>query len=108
MQSDELATIFTALPPSGKATFLIRVAHEQTIHARAAYLNYASDPSDVDATALRRSNEFIHKLCGYALQCLRGSTTAEQDASFVAMIVGDDYPADDLRRCLTEAAKTAI
>jgi hypothetical protein len=91
------------LSPSGEAAFLTRIAHEQTIHARTAYLNYANDPVDVDATALRLSNEFIHKLCGYTLQCLRGDTTAEQDASFVAMILHGGYSGDDLSRWLGEA-----
>jgi hypothetical protein len=103
MQSDEAARTFTALSSKGKATFLTRITYEQTIHARGAYLNYANDPTDVDAAALRRSNEFIHKLCGYTLQCLRGGTTAEQDASFVAMILdGGNWP-DDLSRWLAEA-----
>jgi hypothetical protein len=64
MQPQELAGIFTTLTPNGKATVLARIAHEQTIHARAAYINYATDPAGVDATALRRSNELIHRLCG--------------------------------------------
>jgi hypothetical protein len=103
MQPDELARTFSSLSPNGKATFLTRIAHEQTIHARAAYLNYANDPTDVDAAALRLSNEFIHKLCGHTLQCLRGTTTAEQDASFVAMILHSGYSTDDLSQWLAEA-----
>ncbi len=107
MLSDDAARTFTTLSPNGKATFLTRVAHVQTIHARAAYLDYANDPTDVDAAALRRSNEFIHKLCGYSLQCLRGNTTAEQDASFVAMILDSGYPVDDLSRWLAEAKNSS-
>src|SRR5262245_12108748 len=95
---EELARTFTTLSPNGKATFLTRIAYMQTIHARGAYLNYANDPTDVDATALRRSNEFIHRLCGYTLHCLEGSTIATQDASFVAMILDCGYSADDLSR----------
>ena len=54
------------------------------------------DPFGVDYRA-PQNNEFIHKLCGYALRCLRGDTTAEQDASFVAAIL------DDLSQWLGEA-----
>jgi hypothetical protein len=39
MASYELAGIFATLSPNGKASFLTRIAYEQTIHARAAYLN---------------------------------------------------------------------
>jgi hypothetical protein len=104
MQADEIAATFTTLSPNGKAAFLTGIAYEETIHARAAYLNYAKDPTDVDGTALRLSNEFIHRLCGYALQCLRGNTTAEQDTSVVAMILDvRRYSLDDLSRWIAEA-----
>lgn len=103
MQPDELGRTFTTLGPKGKAAFLTRIVHQQTIHARTVYLHYANDPADADATALRLSNEFIHKLCGYTLQCLRGDTTAEQDASFVATILDGGYAVDDLFQWLGEA-----
>jgi hypothetical protein len=73
MLSDELARTFSTLSPNGKATFLTRIAHEQTIHARAAYLRYASDPTDVDAAALRQSNEFIRSKHVCALRCVTPS-----------------------------------
>jgi hypothetical protein len=103
MQSDELAKFFRSLSPNGKANFLVRIAHEQTIHARAAYANYASDPTNSDANALRHSNEFIHRLSGYTLQCLHGKTTAEQDMTFLVMILRLGYSMNDLSRWLSDA-----
>jgi hypothetical protein len=37
------------------------------------------------------------------LRCLRGDTTAEQDASFVAAILDGGYAVDDLSQWLGEA-----
>src|SRR5690242_18826436 len=58
----DLTARFTNLSPSGKARFLARIAHNETIHARAAYY---SDPRNIDA--MFRYNEFIHRLCGYIM-----------------------------------------
>ncbi len=62
---NELANAFSGLTRIGKAHFLARLAHEQTIHARS---RYADDP--MDAQSLWQSNELVHRLCGYTMQVL--------------------------------------
>jgi hypothetical protein len=93
VQGIELARAFTALRGVSKALVLAHLTHEQTIHARASYVR-----GSVDVSALKRSNELIHRLAGYTMQVLLGETKPEQDASFLAMILDVGYSADQLRR----------
>jgi hypothetical protein len=89
-----LIDAFKSLDRTGKAMFLMRVAHMQTIHARDSYVVGGEGG---DAIALRRSNEMLHRLCGHTLGILTGKTDPDGDASFLAMILdGYDYAPDQL------------
>jgi len=77
----DLAARFSALGPTDKGIFLASVAHEATIAARAAYTEDYQRP---DGIVLRETNEFVHRVSGYAMHVLDGSE--EQDASVMKMI----------------------
>jgi hypothetical protein len=72
------------LDRTGKAIFLLRVVHEQTVRARAAYV-VGGDGGD--AKLLRRSNELVHRLCGYTVELLAGRTRPDEDASVMMAIL---------------------
>ena len=78
----ELARRFSGLGRTGKAEFLSRVAHGQTIRARESYAEQYDD-----AAALAVSNELVHRLVGYIVQVLTRDTEADQDASVIQMII---------------------
>ena len=79
-----LVDTFKSLDRTGKAVFLMRVAHMQTIHARASYVvgGEGGDP-----IVLRRSNETLHRLCGHTHKILSSDTRPDEGASFMAMIL---------------------
>jgi hypothetical protein len=99
---ETLAAAFSALPCIEKGMFLARVAHMQTIHARAVH---ADNPAD--AQELWRLNELIHRLCGYAMQVLSRDTDTKQDASVTSMIVNNGrISPDELWRWLRDLKTT--
>jgi hypothetical protein len=87
-----LIDAFKALDRTGKAMFLMRIAHMQTIHARASYVVGGEGG---DASALRRSNETLHRLCDHTLRKLTGDPDPDGDASFMAMILDSDICTPD-------------
>jgi hypothetical protein len=79
--TNEVSLAFSGLSRTAKAKFLARVAHMETIHVRAAYLD---DPSD--AQSLYRSSEFIHRLCGCIMHVLSQDTDASYAMSVASLI----------------------
>ena len=61
----ELVVAFCELPSAAKAIFLARVARNETIQCRMAH-----SFGGPDVESMSRSNEFIHRLCGYITQIL--------------------------------------
>ena len=101
MPPDELAraaSLFSALPINEKASFLALTAHTQTIFARALYRR-----NPQDAEGLWRSNEMVHRICGFIAPVLEGMTEPVQEASVIAMIfTQSDVPAGQMWRWLGE------
>jgi len=100
---DDLENVFIGLRSVEKAAFLARVAHLETIHVRSAY--HQTTP-DVDA--MIRSNELIHRVCGYIVKVLNSIVDVDEDRSVVAMIleaVGSrgQHSADELTSWLRQA-----
>jgi hypothetical protein len=80
----DLHEAFASLSPTAKVSFLLRVAHAQTIYARDAYAASYDKP---DGIHLRTANEFIHRLLGVVMGFMDGR--AERPAeSIVDAIVG--------------------
>jgi hypothetical protein len=78
---NDFTMAFSALSTAAKAIYLARVAHMETIHVRAAYLD---NPND--AAALYRSSEFVHRLCGCIMHVLSHETDASYARSLAALI----------------------
>jgi hypothetical protein len=81
--TNELCAAFSQLSPNGKAMFLARVAHNTTVDARVAYIDDYEHP---DGVALRKFNEFVHRVTGYTMHVLDQSEMPGQDESVVRMI----------------------
>lgn len=76
--------VFLTLPKVGKADVLARVAHWETIRARDVYVQRNGQ---IDGDILRHYNEYVHHIAGHISAVLRGRTTADQDISFIYMII---------------------
>ena len=63
--------------------FLARVAHNTTVDARVTYIEDYEHP---DGVALRKFNEFVHRVTGYTMHVLDQSEMPGQDESVVKMI----------------------
>jgi hypothetical protein len=81
--TNEVSLAFSGLSRTAKAKFLARVAHMETIHVRAAYLD---NPNN--AESLYRSSEFVHRLCGCIMHVLSQDTDAGYAMS-VASLIGE-------------------
>jgi hypothetical protein len=86
-EDDQISTAFSGLTGKGKAIFLARVAHMETIRVRDLYHRSPPDPA-----AMFQSSELIHRLCGYAMQVLTRDTEQDQDRSVVRMILAAVEP----------------
>jgi hypothetical protein len=80
---DELCAAFSRLSPNSKAMFLAQVAHNTTVDARIAYIDDYEHP---DGVALRKFNEFVHRVTGYTMHVLDQTEMPGQDESVVKMI----------------------
>ena len=81
---EELVERFLALPRLGKIDVLARVAHEETIRAREAYIPWEGP---IDGQTLRSSNERLHRLAACIGAVSRGRTTSDVDISFMRMVI---------------------
>jgi hypothetical protein len=77
-----LVEAFVASDRLAKAGLLARLAHHETIHIR-SYLH--DDPKNCEA--VRRSNEFIHRLCGHITRIASAEPDPDQDRSFMNMVL---------------------
>jgi len=79
MHQDIVAT-FLALSSRGKIAVLARAIHMETIHVRAAHLDYPGD-----AVRPYRSSEFIHRLSGSILGLTHNPELGESEATYAAL-----------------------
>ncbi|WHU04308.1 hypothetical protein [Sphingomonas sp. NIBR02145] len=79
MQQGIVAT-FLSLSSRGKTAVLARAIHMETIHVRAAHLDYPGD-----AVRLYRSSEFIHRLSGSILRLTNNPDLGESEATYAAL-----------------------
>lgn len=96
------------LSVAAKCAFLARVAHEQTVHARAAA--YVPGTDEADGRRLRHFNEFLHRLTGSLMAVAEGRDSDRSWEYAIALITSHNSSNPDrlaeLKTWLRKAATT--
>jgi hypothetical protein len=80
----DIAADFIALSPRAKVAVLSRTIHMETIHVRAAHLDYPDD-----AKRIYLASEFMHRLSGFIMALAYNPETFQHDATCAAMALID-------------------
>lgn len=97
-----LRDAFSQLSTIGKARFIARLIHAQTIHARDAYV---ANADAADGGRLRKYNETVHRLSGILMAVLGERMSADHHDYIVGLIelVAASNRREDLERWIAKA-----
>ncbi len=79
--AESIASSLSTLSGPGKAGFLARLIHQETIHVRVAHYE---DPGEV--ASLYASSEFVHRLSGCIMHVLSHETDSDYSQSLAGLI----------------------